>query len=198
MGLLVGALLSTLILNIYATGAENGFFGKEAKEKYEYQAFMGTGPIDILLGGRSEILVSTVAIKDSPLIGHGSWAKDIKYLILLNEIKAQLGDDNIRPISEDRLAVIPSHSYLFGAWVESGLAGAIFWLTALWLIIFRVLPNAFSHPSPLSILILMVLLPFLWNVLFSPFGANVRLEAAFFIVTFLSILSANNNSRSIK
>jgi GMP synthase (glutamine-hydrolysing) B subunit len=95
MGLLVGALLSTLILNIYATGAENGFFGKEAKEKYEYQAFMGTGPIDILLGGRSEILVSTVAIKDSPLIGHGSWAKDIKYLILLNEIKAQVGDKKV-------------------------------------------------------------------------------------------------------
>src|SRR5258708_14335741 len=86
----------------------------------------------VLLAGRNEFLAAGSAIRDSPFIGHGSWAKDPKYKAILYDRLAELGYRKMGPELESD--VIPSHSYVFGAWVESGILGAVFWCWALWLI----------------------------------------------------------------
>ncbi|MBU3637566.1 hypothetical protein [Polynucleobacter sp. es-MAR-4] len=166
--LLISIFISAASYNYLAS---SGYLGFEQQFKYQFQT---TGKYGPLIGARPELLGSIHAILDEPVLGHGSWARNVKYKELLKEevVTAGYGDHGI---TEDDL--IPSHSYLFGAWVESGVMGAIFWLYIVFLIFrgFRI--NRFAPDSYCS------LYPFLatwllWNILFSPFGAEARIYAS--------------------
>lgn len=154
---------------IYETAASSGILGREAREKYEMQTEGGAG---LLLGGRAESLVSTQAIADSPIIGHGSWAKDYSYIALYVEALEKRGV----PIIGDPYGgggLIPSHSFLLGAWVEGGILGGLFWIYILTLCV-RSLYSLFHIPSGPRPLVTLVILTLMWDVLFSPFGAQQR------------------------
>lgn len=178
-GMAAALVVSFALVSVYSVGASSGFFGEEAQWKYELQNAYGGGPLSVLLGGRSESLVSTQAIADSPFIGHGSWAKDFKYLSMYIDMRRAFSEDQGNPFDVDNNdGLIPSHSYLLGAWVEAGILGGAFWAGIILLCVLKVVPAAFEAISPLSIYVLMTLPLFLWNVLFSPFGAFVRVETA--------------------
>jgi hypothetical protein len=159
---------------MYAHGVQSGWFGGIEQEKYEIQS---SGALGILLGGRSDILASSVAIIDSPLLGHGSWAKDPMYTGILFESMEELGYENTNVAFENEDYVIPSHSYLFGAWVESGIVGAVFWVWVLWLAA-RALVRATGR-EPLFPFFAFIGMLLIWNVLFSPYGADSRFTATY-------------------
>jgi len=159
---------------VYAHGAQSGWFGEIEREKYEFQS---SGAGGVLLGGRSDLLASSVAIFDSPLLGHGSWAKDPMYNVILFESMAELGYESMGGETEDGL--IPSHSYLFGAWVESGIVGAMFWSWVLWLTASALIRA--SGREPLFPLFAFIGILLIWNVLFSPYGAAERFTATYFV-----------------
>jgi hypothetical protein len=159
---------------LYAHGVQSGWFGEEALQKYEMQS---SGDGGVLLGGRNEFLAAGSAIRDSPVIGHGSWAKDPKYKAILYDRLAELGYRNMGPEVEADL--IPSHSYLFGAWVESGVVGAVFWCWVFWLT-GSTLVRASSR-EPLLPFFAFVGMLLAWNVLFSPYGADQRFTATYFV-----------------
>ncbi len=187
--LVLGLTISIGMVQLYITGSKSGFLGEESQSKYELQ--LGNKDADflsVLLSGRTEILVSTVAIADSPIIGHGSWAKDFKYTLMLLQLKSEFNDTETREIRAEEQGLIPSHSYLFGSWVYAGVFGALFWISILYMLIFKIFPKAFSQPSPLSVIFLMGFLNILWNIFFSPFGANSRLVVAFYIVAYFTLL----------
>lgn len=173
-------LLAVSLVNVYSLGASSGFFGEEARSKYETQVMYGNSTFDILIGGRSESLVSTIAISDSPFIGHGSWAKDYRYAALYLELRARFSEVAPDMLYRDSMkdGLIPSHSYLLGAWVEAGVLGALFWVVVVWISFFKVIPAAVERSDVIGLLALLLLPVFLWNIFFSPFGANVRVEAA--------------------
>jgi hypothetical protein len=157
---------------IYAYGAQSGWLGQDERVKYEMQS---NGDAGILLGGRTEILSTSQAIVDSPIIGHGSWAKDPKYKAILYDRMAELGYRKIgREVESD---LIPSHSHLFGAWVESGIVGAAFWCWVLWLT-GSTLVRA-SGREPLFPFLAFIALLLIWNVLFSPYGADERFTVTY-------------------
>jgi hypothetical protein len=158
---------------IYAHGVQSGWFGEAEQEKYEMQSGGSGG---ILLGGRSDFLASSVAIIDSPLLGHGSWAKDPIYKAIMLASMAELGYENLEGYEDD---LIPSHSYLFGAWVESGIVGAVFWFWVLWFAA-RTLIRA-SGREPLLPFFAFIGMLLMWNVLFSPYGADARFTATYFV-----------------
>jgi hypothetical protein len=158
---------------IYAHAVQSGWFGEVEQEKYEFQS---SGAGGVVLGGRSAFLASSVAIIDSPLLGHGSWAKDPIYKAILFESMEELGYQKMGDEFEDDL--IPSHSYLFGAWVESGIVGAVFWFWVLW-IPARALICA-SGREPLFPFFAFIGMLLIWNVLFSPYGADGRFTATYF------------------
>jgi hypothetical protein len=106
------------VFNLYGTLAESGLLGYDAMWKYETQK---SGAYGVLIGGRTEILSSVVAIKDSPIVGHGSWAKNCHYTDILSEMRRKFGYFQ-GPENEDCL--IPTHSILLGAW---GKQAWIFW-----------------------------------------------------------------------
>lgn len=172
--LIGGTLVATGATTIYGIAVEDGLLGRDALVKYRDQT---SGEVPLILGGRTESLVSVQAIVDSPVIGHGSWAKDPYYVGLHHAMKIRYG----LPVLEAERGkdqLIPTHSHLFGAWVEAGFAGGLFWLWVL-TIPFIALYNLLKHNELLAPLIVYCAVALLWSVLFSPFGSSERIFVAF-------------------
>lgn len=157
-----------------------------AAAKYKIQA---TGSFGILLGGRSEILVSSKAFLDKPLLGHGSWPKDkSKYLdeysMLITKYGYSLREDGGYEDIEER-PLIPTHSFLMGALVWAGVVGGIFWL-----IVLNTTLKIFIKDLNLFPLYYYVgMLGLVWNIFFSPFSADARWSTAVFLAAFFSFFN---------
>ena len=192
----VSALVVYMTLNAAAAG---DLLGDAAKDRYDAQSgqgavaspgpgaspIVGSNPIGVLAGGRSELLTSPQAILDSPILGHGSWAKDPKYAELQRQRLIELGVPEGNEPTDPNL--IPTHSYLLGSWVWAGIAGGVFWLAiaclGLWLI-----ANLFTVRLTLAPLLVFSTTWLLWNIAFSPYGNTQRLYATFGIaVCFLGL-----------
>ncbi|NJO36742.1 MAG: hypothetical protein HC871_02825, partial [Rhizobiales bacterium] len=173
-------------IKLYGLAAQSGLLGERSQQKYEMQSALGD--FGILLGGRSESLVTVQAIQDSPIIGHGSWAQDRHYAELRQLMLYRLGFANrfIEPEND----LIPTHSHLLGSWVEAGIGGAVFWLGILTLII-GALRRLYASDDPLRPYLVFLMFLFIWDILFSPFGAQRRLTNGFLMVAMLFALNAS-------
>ena len=105
LGLVSCLVIASGVLFVYDSAAAGGLLGASAQTRYYTQS----GSLGVLLGGRSESLVSTQAILDSPILGHGSWARDPKYVLLLSDRLVALGYEDISTDPAD-IGVIPAHS----------------------------------------------------------------------------------------
>ena len=174
------------ILWAYQYAASAGILGEDAKTKYEGQS---SGKYGILLGGRTEMLGSIPAIYDSPILGHGSWAKDPTYLIEERQALAALGYSNAEEVSVDELeeGLIPAHSYIFGAWVDAGIAGAVFWV---WVFFLTARSLMRVYPATVVFLPLASFFAFslLWDLLYSPYGAQMRIVSPYYVVVLMTCL----------
>lgn len=179
------------VLQLYEYSVEAGWLGAEARQKYEMQA---SGEYGVLLGGRSEILVSGLAVLESPVIGHGSWAKDCRYASLYVELKREAG---YFPGEEGEQCLIPAHSHLMGAWVQAGVLGAIFWLWVLTLPV-RTLARLYTTRERFTPLVALLAFLLLWDIFFSPFGGDRRFMTPFYIVLMMSYLPAGTKRRSAR
>ncbi len=183
LGLALGAVWAASRLVDFVTSA--GLISEEAKEKNELQQKAGS----LLLGGRPEIQVSLQAVKDSPIIGYGSWAKDTKYVEMLFDIEVQNGVLDSSDLEELSTDFIPTHSHLMGAWVWAGILGAAFWSYILWLTAKATIRVAIQRPS-LAPIYVSVITGMFWQIMFSPFGLNVRMYDAVAIVIMVDLLEA--------
>ena len=156
--------------------------GENTSSKFQAQS---NGKLGVLFGGRPETLVAIQAIIDNPIIGHGSFAADPKYLALKQDLQYEYGySDTDTPEEEGG---IPTHSHLTMAWVESGVFGGLFWLYILSLVLRAILQTAI-HRQPLSPLYCYFLVNFVWDIFFSPFGSVNRLWGAYFVLLSYSVL----------
>lgn len=142
----------------------------------------------IMLGGRPEILVSTRAVLDSPLLGHGSWARDFKYTEMLSDIQERRGiETDLEDLEENFQGLIPAHSHLMGAWVQAGICGAVFWVYVFFLALKAMIRNSILRP-PIAPIYAFMLIQFLWDILFSPFSSTRRVTEALMIVITLDLI----------
>jgi len=182
-GFIILAALTVGVLQLYDVAAANGLLGRVAQSTHAEQA----GAFGVLLGGRSEVLASTQAIADSPVLGHGSWAKDFTYVQLLAERRASFGYEIGAGYSD--VGLIPTHSYLTQSWVWAGVLGGVFWLAIAGLA-GRLLANLYSVRLEMAPLLVFSATMLLWNIAFSPYGSNGRLIAAYGIALCLVGLRA--------
>ena len=219
---LYGAMAIAVFVGLNAAAAAN-LLGDAARAKYDAQAGVvegpspssgpspvgalpttganagpipasGSNPLGVIAGGRSEILTTPRAILDSPILGHGSWAKDARYVELQREGLVEFGVPNGNEPTDPNL--IPTHSYLLGSWVWAGLGGGVFWAAvaalALWL-----MANLYTVRSALSPLLVFSTTFLLWNIAFSPYGNTQRLFATFSIaVCVLGLRLVRDSQRS--
>lgn len=166
-----GLMLVQALVSLYARLAASGALGSAAQLKYLIQT---SGDSGLLLAGRSESLISVQAIIDSPIVGHGSWAQDPYYVRLYFAKLAELG----LPTPIDYYIstfgyLIPTHSYVFGAWVEAGILGVPIWVYLLILIVRALYAILRQHLFP-NILVSLAGFSLLWDVPFSPFATSSR------------------------
>jgi O-antigen ligase len=160
------------VLSLYEYVADQGYLGTDARVKYEEQS---EGDLGLLAGGRPEFLASTQAVIDSPILGHGSWAHDMSYTALM---VAKLKAAGVKILGNPyETGLIPTHSTLMGAWVESGILGAAFWFWAMGVTL-RGLYATLRRPSPQTGFIAFVGMSLLWNIMFSPLGLEYRVITA--------------------
>jgi hypothetical protein len=164
--------------------ARLGLFDESQTTKFLGQA---EGDYGVLVGGRPETLVAIQAIRDSPLIGHGSFPFGLKYMQLKQDIQYEHGYSDSDDAEEVDYPVIPTHSHLTLAWVEGGILGGICWIYILILTVRAILRMSSLRP-PLAPLYSYLLVGFLWDILYSPFGSVNRIRAAFYIVLSYSVL----------
>ena len=174
------------IMRAYQYAATTGILGEDARKKFELQS---SGKYGVLLGGRTELLASIPAVYDSPILGHGSWAKNRIYYIGEVRALALLGYKGATDISREELidGLIPAHSYLLQAWVYGGILGAIFWA---WVYVFIVRALMRIYPATVVLLPVAAFMAFslFWDILFSPYGATTRIVVPYYIVTLASCM----------
>jgi hypothetical protein len=184
-GMVGGASWASSALVHFVTS--RGLISEEAREKNEYES-QGSG---LLLGGRPEILVSARAVLDSPILGHGSWAKDPKYQEMLSDMMVEQGKQgNLGDMERSSVnGLIPAHSHLMGSWVDAGILGAIIWAYMFWLVIQGMVRVNAVRP-PMSPIYAFLLVEYSWAILFSPFGSTMRLYESMVIVIMLDLLDS--------
>ncbi|WP_400767050.1 hypothetical protein [Methylosinus sporium] len=187
-----GMLFAQTLMVVYGAAAGNGMLGIAAQEKYEAQS---GGDLNLLQSGRMESLVSTRAIADSPILGHGSWARDVTYVAMLRDILESKGMNVSSFVIEDDL--IPSHSYLLGAWVEAGVMGGVFW-SAIEIVSLAALYRTLKVTDAPGTALAFILFLLIWATLFSPFGSSARFIVPAQIGCVLWILEELPNTRNRK
>ncbi|HVZ84623.1 MAG TPA: hypothetical protein VG893_13200 [Terracidiphilus sp.] len=181
----IALLMTVSAIGLVKVLSSRGYLGEEAQAKNEEQAQFKGG---LLIGGRPEILVSSRAVLSSPILGHGSWAKDYKYVNMLTDISVESGAERDADYEEEISGgLIPTHSHLMGAWVWAGILGAVFWGYIFWITGRAGLLVAVHH-VPYSSLFMFLFIGQLWDTLFSPFGTSRRIFESIVIVIVLDLL----------
>jgi O-antigen ligase len=168
--------------------ATQGLFEGYVSDKFQAQS---QGKLGVLFGGRPETLVAIQAIRDSPIIGHGSFAAEQRYLDLKADLLYENGYSDADVSDDIEGHGIPTHSHLTMAWVESGILGGLLWIYVLILVVRAILRIAVSRPN-LSPLYCYLLVNFLWDILYSPFGSTTRIWGAYLILLSFHLLKTPN------
>jgi len=170
---------SFLIVPLYSKFIKSDLIEADLSQKFNNQASGDLGP---LVGGRTEILSSIKAISDKPIFGHGSWPRNCEYLLYLDEKLLSLNYQTKLNLNN---CLIPTHSVIFGSWVQSGIFGFIFWLYIIFYVfksIKNILLNKNFELNRYSNLVIYLSIVCIWDILFSPFGANRMIILPLYLV----------------
>jgi hypothetical protein len=169
--LLLGGLAALMGSYLYASLAASGRLGMSAQLKYEMQS---KGRYSFLLGGRHQIVFSSLAIRDSPIVGHGSFAKGSSQIRDAGVARLEdWGYEHLDPV-DDQMDLLPTHSCIFGMWVDAGILAVPFWLLFL-VLLWRGCIRAIMWNGVLASLQVFIAVALSWDVLFSPFGSDRRI-----------------------
>ena len=164
--------------------SDAGLVAQKAQEKNQAQAQAG----NLIVGGRPEFFVGLKAAMDSPIIGHGSWAKNMKYLEMQHDMLEEYGmQHDLTDAEADSQGLIPSHSHIVGAWVFAGFMGVVFWAYVFWQAIKGIVAAATVRPT-LAPFYIWLLVGFSWNIFFSPFGSSSRIIESFTVLVIVDLV----------
>jgi len=188
------------LYSFYITEVLAGNIGGEHSKKQLVRTSNPYNPINLLLSGRSEVYVATVAIADKPIFGHGSWAIDPggKYTLLAYKMHGEEEKFDTRIQSMEGQLIIPSHSVLMGVWMTSGLLGFIAMMYIVILFYkrgFFLLKSIAIQNSPFFPLIIFYLTSSAWTFLFSPLPhikQTLPIIIAFIIVIYRKLEISNS------
>lgn len=170
------ALLVVVVIGmsqLYATAASSGRLGQDQQAKYQQQA---RGSVGVALAARPEAVFATYAILDRPWLGHGSWAKRTRQVdSQAQAFLARQGTVYVRSgAGVDQLDLMPAHSHVLNAWVENGVLALPFWL-AVMALAGRSLLKVLAGKVAGAPLVTFLSVNLLWDVLFSPYGAERKI-----------------------
>lgn len=117
-------------------------------------------------------------LKESPLIGYGSWARDPEIARIRDKIvEKRLGYRAMRSEAQEDLVIV--HSQILQSWVEGGLLGLVFFAVFGWQLAdkgIRLLMQL--RYDPVVPAIAFLIMNAAWHYLGSPFGGGSRVVIA--------------------
>jgi len=169
--------IAALTLATYSFAASSGFLGEDEYTRNQAQSAGGLG---LLIGGRQDNVGSVIAIADSPFLGHGSRPENAEYTDAAIAFLTEAGYEPIRRQSD----AIPNHSFLLGAWISAGIAGAAFWIFIVYVGL-RALVLARRFPLTWRPIAILLAVQLIWNVFFTPLSASDRTLVPAALLVFL-------------
>ena len=166
------------IMEIYKYAVTQGFLGDRMLTTYEMQtAYSSSGEFSFL-SARWDNLYTWPKIFESPIIGYGSWAKDIDYIVSRSN---EIGINPAMVAIAGEYGLIQTHSHITAGWLEAGIFGGIFWIIALWRTIKLLVNGNTSLYGRLAPLMAFLLVNFAWDLVFSPYGGGRRFWNGFML-----------------
>ena len=172
-----------LYVNATLAGTLGGEHAREQLQRIENPY----NPVSLLVTGRGEAFAAIEAIKDAPLFGHGSWAKDetLKYYkIVLKYHDEEYNADKAKV----EAGLIPSHSILLGAWVNYGWFAFVAVVYLFYLLLKLAIPLIKEGQAmPIYPIFIPMTIAMVWMFLFSPFQHirfSIPQNAAIFLTSF--------------
>jgi len=149
-------------------------------------------PINLLLVGRTEFFVGLKAALDKPILGHGSWARDINGYYTYMAFKLHGEEDKFSSllISRNGQLIIPAHSIIAGAWMNAGIVGLFSMLYIFGLFVdrsLRLLRNKYVQRTAYYPILVFYLFNGVWVFFFSPLPevkSTLAVIIAFMIATY--------------
>jgi O-antigen ligase len=151
-----------LVDTIYEYGAQSGYMGERVYDKYMMQKQSNMG----LASGRMDFIIAADLIKESPIVGYGSYAKDKTGLLYKYYAMDEYVDMMFRAERESQL---PAHSYVLGAWLNSGVLGLFFFIYVLYYMTRSILRGTIMYERRFIALQILLTMYYFWDILFSPF-----------------------------
>lgn len=187
-GLSVGGSLA--LVSLFEKLALAGYFGDSARARASTQS---QGEFGALLTGRAETGFSLRSIAEHPLVGVGSYGSPSREVI---EAQVQLlADTGYATVARQALEGQWSsfHSELFGSAAENGVLALGFWAVVAALFA-RGLYRVLSGQAVLPPLVAFVSAMGIWDLLYSPLGADRKFWVAASIVTVLTLCRSAETS----
>lgn len=153
---------------------------------------------ELLLKGRFENYIASIAIMDKPLFGYGAWANDM--LVndgAYNKLMSQLMNNMYYP-SDYKL--IPCHSMILGQAVNNGIFASLLLCIICFKIIFLGI-KVLEKTNKYKLIVIMFLLEILWDLLFSPlphFRLLFPLKFAFILCLYNIFVNESNSFKYVK
>lgn len=175
---IVGVVALIGLSTVYDGLAEGGSFGYAAQQKAYYQA---DGEFGSVLSSRSEFLLSLQSIAANPILGGGSGSVANSHdTAVAATILNNYGYTNVaRSLSEETPAY---HSVLLGLWAQNGVLAVPFWFLVLGLLISAAYSVVYRETRLPELVAFLASLG-IWDIFFSPFGADRRMWIAATVVT---------------
>ena len=144
-------------------------------------------PYGLITSARPDVAAAIIGVTKKPFTGYGSGVVDEDIFRNFNTFY-YLGDE--KKVSDQMLLIdqweaSPSHSHIFGAWVDAGFLASISWIIVL-IFTTKILIQASFYQNPLTPLTLFASLTLLWDVIFSP-GPN-RIEVGLILALLIMAL----------
>lgn len=177
----------TAVYFAYIWAAPKGYLGETQERKMldQQNTVYGASPLGFILAGRPQVYGAILGGLDRPLLGFGSWRKDLTDIYVIEAI-GSVGTD---PKIMDRLNQGAStggagHSVLFLAWVENGLVPALAYLWAF-VITLKVFIFNLKYENRLTPYFVMTIVSFSWGFFFSPPGLGLRFSIGLFLAFYV-------------
>lgn len=176
----IGAFLLFVFLGlyfVYVNSVLTGAIKSEHTKKQLLRIENPYNPISFLASGRKEIFASVIAISESPIIGHGSWAKDKNGRF--NQILAERSgeEDRFNYLIEnngDSNFIIPTHSVFTGSWVSGGFFCFLMIVLIFYVYIsnvIKIIKNPKFRKSVIFPIFCVLTLQLIWIFFFSPLSS---------------------------
>lgn len=186
------AVIAVFVIHaVYRVSVLNGWFGEKALAKYEAQSAGENSLGRLIMGGRAESFIGLLGCRDKPIVGWGPWAMDTqgyreefmsKYGTLEDYEAIQRSLQMQAMYGNTFRKLIPCHAYITEFWLWYGIAGLIFMLYVIFVLLRYLRQDCFAVPQWFGWIACGIPSMF-WAIFFSPFAD--RFSFSLFMVAVL-------------